>query len=99
MRTRRSKAGAGKADFTGRVHGAERVKGTCGATAQHWRFGPARQRERECASEVTGADRLGPLGSERARESGRSGLRRQVGLACQAERARGLGLMGCLGPN
>jgi hypothetical protein len=50
-----------------------------------------REREGERAGKVTGADRLGPLGSERARERGRSGLRRQVGLACQAERARGRG--------
>jgi hypothetical protein len=75
VRTCRSKAGAGKADFTGRVHGAERVKGTCGATAQHWRFGPARQRERECASEVTGADRLGPpVRAAGARGTGSGGL-------------------------
>jgi hypothetical protein len=46
-----------------------------------------RERGSERAKE-TSADRLVPLGSERARESGRSGLRRQVGLACQAERAR-----------
>jgi hypothetical protein len=38
-----------------------------------------REREGERAGEVTGADRLGSLGSERARESGRSRLRRQVG--------------------
>ena len=49
------------------------------------------ERERERTGEETGADRLGPLGSERARESGRSGLRRQVGLTCQAERAHGHG--------
>jgi hypothetical protein len=70
---------------------AQREKrGRAGATARHWRTGPAKQRERgsERAKE-TGANRLVPLGSERARESGRSGLRRQVGLACQAERARG----------
>jgi hypothetical protein len=50
-----------------------------------------REREGERAGEVTSVDRLVPLGSERARESGRSGLRRQVGLACQAKRARGRG--------
>jgi hypothetical protein len=83
VRTRWSTTGARKADLTGRIHGVEREKGMCGATAQHWRTGLARQRERERereregerAGEVTGADRLGPLGSERARESGSSGLR------------------------
>jgi hypothetical protein len=89
VRTRWSTAGARKTDLTGRVHGAERVKGTRGATARRWRTRPTRQREGERAGEVTGADRLGPLGSESARESGRSRLRRQVWLACQAERARG----------
>jgi hypothetical protein len=39
--------------------------------------------------ESNGADRPVPLSSERARERGRSGLRRQAGPACQAERARG----------
>jgi hypothetical protein len=88
-----SMAGAEKAELIGLAHGTEREKGTRGATARHWRTGPVRQREREGerAGDVTGADRLGPLGSERARESGRSGLHRQVGLACQAERARGRG--------
>jgi hypothetical protein len=52
----------------------------------------AREIERESQrTKETGADRLVPLGSERARESGRSGSRRQVGLACQADRARGRG--------
>jgi hypothetical protein len=49
-----------------------------------------RERESEWTKE-TSADRLVPLGSERARESGRSGSCQQVGLACQAERARGRG--------
>jgi hypothetical protein len=77
VRTRWSTTGARKADLTGRVHDAEREKGTRGATSRHWRTGPARQRQREGerAGKVTGTDRLGPLGSERARESGRSGLR------------------------
>jgi hypothetical protein len=71
---------------------AEREKGTRGATARHWRTRPTRQRERESEwTKETSADRLVPLGSERARESGRSGSCQQVGLACQAERARGRG--------
>jgi hypothetical protein len=45
-----------------------------GATARHWRTWPMKQRERggERAGEVTGADRLGPLGSEREREGARA---------------------------
>jgi hypothetical protein len=57
-----------------------------------------REREGERAGEVTGADRLVPLGSERARESGHSGLWRLVGLACQAERASGRTRAGLNGP-
>jgi hypothetical protein len=34
VRTHRSTAGAGRADLTGQAHGAEREKGTRGATAQ-----------------------------------------------------------------
>jgi hypothetical protein len=90
VRTRWSTAGARKAELTGLAHGTEGEKGTRGgndsALANQAR---ETEREGERAGEVTGADRLGPLGSERARESGRSGLRRQVGLACQVERARG----------
>jgi hypothetical protein len=47
VRTHWSTASARKADLTGRVHGAERVKETRGATTRRWRTGPARQRERE----------------------------------------------------
>jgi hypothetical protein len=65
-------------------------RGTLGATARRLAIQACEtEREGERAGEVTSADRLGPLGSERARKSGRSGLRQQVGLACQAERARG----------
>jgi hypothetical protein len=51
-----------------------------------------------------GADRSVPRSSDRARERERLGLRRQAGSACQAQGhvgvgARGLELMGCLGPN
>jgi hypothetical protein len=70
--------------LTGGVGGAERGKAGVG--------------------ESNGADRSVPRSSERARERGRSGLRRQAGSACQAQGragtgARGLGLIGCLGPN
>jgi hypothetical protein len=94
VRTRWSTAGARKAELTRRVHGAEREKGTRGGNDSAL-ANRARKTEREGegegerAGEVTGTDRLIPLGSERARESGRSGLRQQVGLACQAKRARG----------
>jgi hypothetical protein len=93
VRTRWSTAGVRKADLTRQAHGVEREKGACGGQ----RFGTCepgprdREREVERAVEVTGVDRLGLLGNERARESGRSGLRRQVGIACQTERARGRG--------
>jgi hypothetical protein len=42
------------------------------------------ERGRVGARESNGADRPVPRSSERARERGRSGLRRQVGSACQA---------------
>jgi hypothetical protein len=92
VHTRWSTAGERKADLTRQAHGVERENGTHAATARRL-ANQARKTEREGerAGEVTGTDRLGPLGSERARESGCSGLRRQVGLACQAERARGRG--------
>jgi hypothetical protein len=92
VRTRWTTMGARKAELTGLAHGAEREKGTRGATARRL-ANRARETEREGerAGEVTGTNRFGPLGSERAKESGRSGLRRQVGLACHAERARGRG--------
>jgi hypothetical protein len=71
-RTRRSTAGAGRAELTGQAHGVEREKGTCGATTQqlaNW----ARETEREegSAGEETGTDRSAPLGSEREREGAR----------------------------
>jgi hypothetical protein len=94
----------GKAELTRQAHGAEREKGARGATAR-WLANRARKTEREGerVGEVTGADRLGPLGSERARESERSGLCQQARPACQAERAHGRGstcaVWACLGPN
>jgi hypothetical protein len=36
VRTRRSTAGAGKAELTGHAHDAEREKGYTGAMARHW---------------------------------------------------------------
>jgi hypothetical protein len=58
-----------------------------------------REREGERAGEVTGADRLAPLGSEREREGARKGeLPLTGGSAYQAARARGLaGLSGPTG--
>jgi hypothetical protein len=60
-----------------------------GTTARRSQTGPAkhRERERERAGEVTGADRLGPLGSEREREGVRERLAptggvRLSGAAC-----------------
>ena len=69
VRTRWSTAGARKVDLTRQAHDAEREKGTRGATARRL-ANRARETEREGerAGEVTGVDRLGPLGSERARE-------------------------------
>jgi hypothetical protein len=62
----------GRGDLTGQVHGAEREKGTLGATAQQL-ANRAREVEREegRVGEETGADRLAPLGSKRERESAR----------------------------
>ena len=51
VRTRRSMAGAGRADLTGRVHGVERERrGALGATAQQL-ANRAREAEREGAHE------------------------------------------------
>jgi hypothetical protein len=74
VHTRWSTAGARKTELTRQVHGAERVKGTRGATARRL-ANRARETEREGerAGEVTGADRLVPLGSEREREDAREG--------------------------
>jgi hypothetical protein len=70
VRTRWSTAGARKADLTMQAHDVEREKGTRGATA--WRLAnraheTERERE-ERAGEVTGANRLRSLSSERVRE-------------------------------
>jgi hypothetical protein len=75
VRTRRSTVGAGRADLTGQAHGAERGKGTRGATAQQL-ANRAREAEREegSAGGETGADRSAPL-ARRAREGGRAGAR------------------------
>jgi hypothetical protein len=92
VRMRWSTAGTRKADLTRRVPDAEREKGACGGNGSSLaNRGRESERERERTGEVTDADRLGPLDSERARERGRTGLRRQVGLACQTERAHGRG--------
>jgi hypothetical protein len=74
---------AERAELTGLAHGIEREKRDArGNSSTTGDPGPRdRERKGERAGEVTGADRLGPLGSQRVRGSGRSGLRRQVGLA------------------
>jgi hypothetical protein len=76
--TRRSTVGTGRAELTGRVHGAEREKGTHGAMAQQL-ANRAREAEREegRAGEETGTDRSAPLSSERerGRARGREGGR------------------------
>jgi hypothetical protein len=49
----------------------ERKGGCTGQRLSAWQNGPARQREKERASEETSADRLAPLGSKREREGTR----------------------------
>jgi hypothetical protein len=49
VRTRRSTAGAGRAELTGQAYGAEREKGTHGATAQQL-ANRTRETEREGGS-------------------------------------------------
>jgi hypothetical protein len=74
--TRRSTAGAGKADLTRQAHDADREKGTRGDNGSAL-ANRARETERESErAKETGADKFTPLSSERARERGRSGLRR-----------------------
>jgi hypothetical protein len=73
VRTRRSMATVRKTELTRQAHDVERERGRAGATARHWRTGPAKQRERECAGEENCADRLAPLGSEQEREGAREG--------------------------
>jgi hypothetical protein len=83
--TRQSTASAKKAELTRQVHGAEREKGTRGATARRL-VNRAHEAERESErAKETGADRSAPLGSEREREGTHEGE-----PACQAARARGL---------
>jgi hypothetical protein len=73
VRTRRSTAGAGKAELTRQAHGAEREKGTCGGNGSAL-ANQARETEKESerAKEI-GADRLAPLGGERGREGAHEG--------------------------
>jgi hypothetical protein len=56
--------------------------------------GSARQREKRARVQEDGVDKLGPRGSEREGERGRTGWHRQAGPACQAPRVRGVGLSG-----
>jgi hypothetical protein len=84
---------ARKADLTGRVHGAERVKGTRGGNGSVL-ANRARETEREGerAGEVTGADRSAPLGSEREKEGARERLAPTGGVRLsRAAGARGTG--------
>jgi hypothetical protein len=73
VRTRRSTAGAGRAELTGRVHGAEKEKrDTRGNDSATGEPGPrGREREEKRTGEETGADRSDPVGSEREREGAR----------------------------
>jgi hypothetical protein len=72
VRTRRSTARARRADLTGQAHGAEREKGTRGATAQQLaNWAHEAETEEKRTSEETGADRSAPLGSERERKGAR----------------------------
>jgi hypothetical protein len=101
VRTRRSTAGAGKAEMTRQAHGAEREKGTCGATARRL-VNRARETKRERGSarvKKTGADRLAPLGSEREREGarGRTAADKRGPPVRRRRRAAWLGLVGRLG--
>jgi hypothetical protein len=93
VHTRRSTASAGRADLTGRVHGAERDKGARRAMARQL-ANRAHEAERERAGEETGVDRSAPLGSEREREGARERelpLTGRVRLSGSAgARARGL---------
>jgi hypothetical protein len=73
VRTRRSTAGAGKAELTRQAHGAEREKGTRGGNGSALvNRAHETERERERAKE-TGADRSAPLGSELEREGAHEG--------------------------
>jgi hypothetical protein len=70
VRTHRSTARAGKAEWTRQAHSVEREKRVCGATARRLAI-RAREIERERGSarvKKTGADRLAPAGRERERE-------------------------------
>jgi hypothetical protein len=103
VRTRWSTTGVRKVELTRQVHGVERVKGTRGATARRL-ANRARETEREGerAGEVTGTDRLVPLGSEREREGAREGELPLTGgvrlLGGTGARVRGLaGLSGPIG--
>jgi hypothetical protein len=70
VRTRRSTTGAGRAELTGRVHGAEREKrGARGNDSAPGRTGPRdKERRGTRAVEATGADRSALAGRERERE-------------------------------
>jgi hypothetical protein len=101
--TRQPTAGAGKAELTRRAHGAEREKGTCGATARRL-ANRARKTDRETERERTGEGnwrrQVGPTG-QRAKEGGRARERtaadRRGPPVRRRRRAAWLGLVGRLG--
>jgi hypothetical protein len=96
VRTRRSTASAGKADLTGRVHGAEREKGTRGGNGSAL-ANQARETERERANERR---KLAPTGRPHwaASERGRTRQRKTVADRWGPPvRRRGRGLAGLSG--
>jgi hypothetical protein len=101
--TRRSTAGAGRAELTGQAHSAEKEKGTRRATARQL-ANQAREAKREegRAGEETGADRSAPMGNERERKSMQErglpltgGVRRSGGAGARPGWAE-LGRLGCI---
>jgi hypothetical protein len=99
VRSRRSTAGAGRADLTGRVHSAEREERGARATAQQLANRAHEiEREEKRAGEETGADRSAPLDSERKREGTRE---RELPLTGRVRLSDGAGAraLGLAGPS
>jgi hypothetical protein len=81
--------GRGRAEVAGdrAVVGAS-TAGDCGQEVGDELIGGAGRTQREQrACERNDTDKSGPRGSERERERGRAGWRRQAGPTCQASRA------------
>jgi hypothetical protein len=72
VRTRWSKARAGKAELTRQAHDAERKGDARGQRLGNWRTEPARQRERERAGEGNWRRQVGRSG-QRVREKACAG--------------------------